>query len=126
MACCRAYVAFGAEWPVLYALLFSRPRPAPGAGSGGPPESAADVAAAIGDGRPGDLIGGRAFGLLLHDVADAIADGASAAEDPLVTATGLWVSMHGLVLLRATAPQFPWPEPGTFETALIARIALFS
>jgi AcrR family transcriptional regulator len=108
VACCRGYVAFGAEQPALYALLFGRPRAAPR--PRGPEAAAVDR--------------GRAFEILLQDVTDTIADGSARAGDALVTATELWAAMHGLVLLRAAAPRFPWPDPERIETELVERIAL--
>ena len=125
VACCRAYLAFGAEQPALYGLLFSRPQPVSmsGAEEATPPESVDGIVAAIADGGLGDLVGAQAFELLLRDVADAVAEGTAQVASVLTTATELWVSMHGLVLLRATAPQFPWPDPEHLETDLVARIA---
>src|SRR6266702_4634642 len=68
--------------------------------------------------------GADSFELLVHDVAAATAAGASQSTDPFVTATAIWVALHGLVLLRADAPQFPWPDRTQLEDALLGRIAL--
>jgi AcrR family transcriptional regulator len=72
VANCRAYVAFGAKQPVLYAVLFSRPRPAPvgrltreyhGLGSERPRRGHER------DRRPraGDLAGAEVFSHLVQD-----------------------------------------------------------
>ena len=53
-----------------------------------------------------------------------LVSGASRSEDPFVTATSLWVALHGLVLLRADSPQFPLPDKTQLEDALLGRIAL--
>jgi hypothetical protein len=70
------------------------------------------------------LVGAESFELLMHDVAATAAVGASRSEDSFVTATALWVALHGLVLLRADAPQFPWPDTTQLDDALLGRIAL--
>ena len=128
LSSCRAYLAFGAEQPVLYALMFSRPLPAPDAGSpeqeGAAVAAPADPEAAAAVERVRERTGADAFGLLVADTSAVIAAGSSRAHDPLTTATALWVSMHGLVLLRTTAPEFPWPNADQLETALITRNAL--
>lgn len=59
----------------------------------------------------------------MHEVAATAAAGESRAEDPFLTATALWVALHGLVLLRADAPQFPWPDQAKLHDALLGRIA---
>ena len=121
LAACQGYLAFGAEHPNLYALMFARnPTPSGERGEQGP-----DLRLHENGGEGIDrLVGAESFELLMHDVAAAAAVGASRSEDPFVTATALWVALHGLVLLRADAPQFPWPDKTQLEDALLGRIAL--
>ncbi len=39
----------------------------------------------------------------------------------LPLAIELWASLHGIVDLRITQPEMPWPDPGALvDTALIA------
>jgi len=117
----QGYLSFGAEQPNLYALLFAR-NPAPQGARG---EQAPDLRLHEDGGEGVDrLVGAASFELLVHDVAAATAAGASQSTDPFVTATALWVALHGLVLLRADAPQFPWPDRTQLEDALLGRIAL--
>ncbi len=121
LAACQGYLTFGAEHPNLYALLFAR-NPAPQGVRG---KQAPDLRLHENGGEGVDrLIGAESFELLVHDVAAATAVGASQSKDPFVTATAIWVALHGLVLLRADAPQFPWPDRTQLEDALLGRLAL--
>jgi AcrR family transcriptional regulator len=121
LASCQGYLTFGVEHPDLYALLFAR-NPAPQGARG---EQAPDLRLhEIGGEGTGRLVGDESFELLVHDVAAATAAGASQSTDPFVTATAIWVALHGLVMLRADAPQFPWPDRTQLENALLQRIAL--
>jgi AcrR family transcriptional regulator len=120
-AACRGYLAFGAEHPTLYALLFGR-NPTPDGAQG---ERTPDLRLHENGGDGVDrLVGAESFELLVHDVDAAIAAGESRAEAPFLTATALWVALHGLVLLRADAPLFPWPDQTQLEDTLVGRIAL--
>lgn len=121
LAACQGYLTFGAENPNLYALLFAR-NPVPQGIRG---EQTRDLRLHENGGEGVDrLVGAESFELLVHDVAAATAAGASQSKDPFVTATAIWVALHGLVLLRADAPQFPWPDRAQLEDALLGRIAL--
>jgi AcrR family transcriptional regulator len=128
LASCRAYLTFGAQQPALYRLIFSQPLPSPDAGDsvqeGVAMAAPADPETAAAVERVRARTGADAFGLLIADVSDAVSAGASHAHDILTTATALWVSLHGLVVLRATAPEFPWPDAEQLETELITRVAL--
>ncbi len=121
LAACQGYLTFGAEHPNLYALLFAR-NPVP-QGTRGEPAPDLRLHENGGEGT-GRLIGAESFELLVHDVAAATAAGASQSKDPFVTATAIWVALHGLVLLRTDAPRFPWPDRTQLEDALLGRIAL--
>ena len=121
LAACQGYLTFGAEHPNLYALLFAR-NPTPEGARG---EQAPDLRLHENGGEGVDrLVGAESFELLVNDVAAATAAGESRSKDPFVTATAIWVALHGLVLLRADAPQFPWPDRAQLEDALLGRIAL--
>ncbi|WP_446039497.1 TetR/AcrR family transcriptional regulator [Streptomyces sp. SID1121] len=124
LADCHAYLVFGAEQPELYALLFSRPRPR---GSSTTEEridqAVRQLAPIVGEPIASQLAPAEAFSILLRDVADAMRDGTSHAEDALATATALWAALHGLILLRASIPRFPWPPPGPLEDEIIGRLA---
>jgi AcrR family transcriptional regulator len=120
LAACRAYLAFGAEHPNLYALLFAR-NPTPGGAAG---DQTPDLRLHENGEGVDRLVGAESFELLVHDVAATAAEGASRTEDPFLTATALWVALHGLVLLRADAPQFPWPDERQLNDVLLGRIAL--
>ncbi|MFD8920824.1 TetR/AcrR family transcriptional regulator, partial [Streptomyces sp. NPDC059569] len=124
LADCHAYLVFGAEQPELYALLFSRPRPR---GSSTTEEridqAVRQLAPIVGEPIASQLAPAEAFSILLRDVADAMRDGTSRAEDALATATALWAALHGLILLRARIPRFPWPPPGPLEDEIISRLA---
>lgn len=121
LAACQGYLAFGAEHPNLYALMFAR-NPVPQGARG---EQAPDLRLHEDGGEGVDrLIGAESFELLMQDVAAATAVRASQSKDPFVTATAIWVALHGLVMLRADAPHFPWPDRTQLEDALLGRIAL--
>ena len=97
------------------------PNPTPGdmSGNGGPDPRINDSGEGI-----ERLVGAESFRVLIDDVAAAAADGASRTDDPFLTATALWVALHGLVRLRADAPQGPWRDTNQLIETLIGRIAL--
>ena len=56
--------------------------------------------------------GQKAFGRLVEAVATCQASDRIVAGDPTEIAVFLWSGLHGLVSLRITSPNFPWPaEP---------------
>jgi AcrR family transcriptional regulator len=124
LADCHAYLAFGAEQPELYAVLFSRPRPR---GSSTTEErideAVRQLTPIVGEPIASQLAPAEAFSILLRDVAEAMHAGASHAEDAFTTATAVWAALHGLILLRAHIPRFPWPLPGQLEQEIIDRLA---
>jgi AcrR family transcriptional regulator len=95
-ALARAYVAFAAEQPHRYRLLFER---------ASPPAAAA------------------AFAILLDAVRASVAAGASAAPSPPAAAIELWVALHGYVTLRPAASGVPWPETEDVLESLVIRLA---
>ena len=119
VAACEAYLSFGAEHPHLYALMME-PNPTP---DGTTSDDGRDLR--LHDSGEGieRLVGAESFRLLVQDVAATAAVGASQTDDPFLTATALWVALHGLVRLRADAPRGPWPGTNQLKDALIGRIA---
>jgi AcrR family transcriptional regulator len=120
VAACEACLSFGAEQPHLYALMMG-PNPTP---DGTSSDDGRDLR--LHDSGEGieHLVGAESFRLLVQDVAATAAVGASRTDDPFLTATALWVALHGLVPLRADAPKGPWPDTSQLNDALIERIAL--
>jgi AcrR family transcriptional regulator len=58
-----------------------------------------------------ELPGGWVFEGLRDSFARALAAGEAArTEDPFLSTVLLWATLHGLVTLRASKPQFPWPS----------------
>ncbi|MBX9471566.1 TetR/AcrR family transcriptional regulator [Microcella sp.] len=82
-----AYVAYGLEYPGVYAALF------------GPD---ADHLGFTFEGSPGEEV----FAALLDPVSIALGDRA----DALAVATDLWVAMHGIVTLRSSQRGFVWGD----------------
>jgi AcrR family transcriptional regulator len=106
----HAYVAFAAEQPHRYRVLFERHRPRGAA--------TLEKSSAV-----EHMLGAGAFAVVLDAVSDCIAAGSSKATSPLATATQLWVALHGYVTLRSSAPEFPWPDTDEILDALITRLA---
>ena len=99
-----AYVHWGLEQPGHYRVLFS-------ATNAGP----------AGLGLDGDTEhpGAASFRLLVEAVAACLDPPGRAGALPL--ATELWASLHGIVDLRITKPEMPWPDPDVLtDTALAA------
>jgi AcrR family transcriptional regulator len=113
LAGCRAYMAFGLRNPNLYGLLFRRNRLLRG-------EEARPAETDRPDTRNPDA---GPFAYLMDGIRQCIADGSSGATSVLSTAVQLWTAMHGLVLLRGSGYQFPWPDLSQTETELISSIA---
>lgn len=107
---CSAYVAFAAEQPQRYRVLF-QVRPADD-----------DLAFAQADSVE-QMVGAEAFGLLVRAIQECVDADRSTAPSPQQAAIELWVAMHGYVTLRAGAPAFPWPEPDGFLDGLLVRLA---
>lgn len=104
----EAYVHWGLEQPGHYRVLFS-------ATNAGP----------AGLGLDGDTEhpGAPSHRLLVDAVAACLPPSRQAASLPL--ATELWASLHGIVDLRITKPELPWPDQDVLiRTALDAvRVA---
>jgi AcrR family transcriptional regulator len=100
-ACCGAYCRFGLEHPGHYQLLFSA-------------NLALDLA------RPGDRPGERVFGRLVAAVQACIDVGAARRGDASVMAVNIWVALHGIVSLRISRPNHPWPPVDTLMNAALS------
>lgn len=97
LAGCRAYVAAGLAAPGRYRAMFGRRR------------------------LPG---GQRAFDVLVDAIAACAGAGRSASRDPRGEATLVWTALHGMVTLRAAAPDLPWPDLDAQLQAVVCRLAL--
>jgi AcrR family transcriptional regulator len=109
-AVAHAYVAFAAEQPHRYRVLFERHRP-PGAATIETPETVEQ------------MLGADAFAVMLDAVRDCIAAGASKAPSPVEAAIELWVALHGYVTLRSATSGFPWPDTDEILETLVTRLA---
>ena len=90
----RAYLAFAARQPQLYAVIFSVRRAHEGTG---------EV-----DRRAG-------FEALVDRVAGAVGP----SQDPGMVAVSLWAGLHGYAALRATGPIKEFPPPDAFVERLL-------
>ena len=85
----KAYVRFGVEHPEQYRILFmSRPSSMPDAWT------------------PETMLENAAFTHHLEAVQRAFPD----VPDAYLVAIGLWVTVHGVVSLLISHPDFPWPD----------------
>jgi AcrR family transcriptional regulator len=105
---CKAYLAYAAEHPRRYQILFHHP--------------------GIRDRRDIDAAamaqGAAALNVLVEAIADCAAAGRSASQDHFADAVAVWVALHGLATLLAETPaSFPWPDPDKLLTAIVSRIA---
>jgi AcrR family transcriptional regulator len=104
-AMARAYVRSGLEHPGHYRVLFSATNAGPaGLGLHGETE------------HPG----AASYRMLVEAVAACLPARRRAAALPL--ATELWASLHGIVDLRITKPELPWPDPGVLADAALAAV----
>jgi AcrR family transcriptional regulator len=105
-ACCGAYCRFGLDHPGHYQVLFS-------------------AHLALDPARPGDRPGERVFGRLVTAVQACIDAGAARQGNANVMAVNIWVALHGIVSLRTSRPDHPWPPAGTLiEAALSGQAGL--
>jgi AcrR family transcriptional regulator len=89
---CHAYVRFAAEQPGQYRVLFSATNLGP---------------AAVGDEQPHP--GAASFFALVAAVEQCVAAGAIVDQPADLLAVELWAALHGIVDLRITKPELPWP-----------------
>lgn len=103
-AIAQVYVRFGLEHPGHYRVLFS----AVNAGPHG-----------LGISTDTEHPAAASHRALVAAVADCLYDPDHTQALPL--ATELWASLHGVVDLRISKPELPWPEPfALVDTALVA------
>lgn len=101
---CRAYLAFTADFPGRYRVLFERAEPNLTADS------------------PTYAEGLAVFDLLRSALADAVEEGSSASADPPGDSAALWTALHGLAVLPPATPGFPWPPTARVLDVLITRV----
>jgi AcrR family transcriptional regulator len=101
----RAYIHTGLVQPGHYRVLFSATNAGP-AGLGLP----------AGTEHPG----AASHRLLVEAVAACLP--ARRRDEALALATELWASLHGIVDLRITKPELPWPEPDALIDAALAAV----
>jgi AcrR family transcriptional regulator len=109
-AVCRAYLDFAAGHQNLYRVLFERHR-------------REAVAPGTSDANVTTIIGADAYGVLLDAVRACVEAGDSAESSAEAAAVRVWVSLHGMVTLRASLPWFPWPPRDTLLDELVQRAA---
>jgi AcrR family transcriptional regulator len=97
-----AYCQFATDHPHAYRVLFGR---VPVAVSRD--DSASSHVTAAPPQPP--AAGADAFGLLVEGVQRCMDTGAVPAADPARVALNVWTALHGLLSLRSSIPQFPWP-----------------
>ncbi len=101
---CIAYVAYGAEFPHRYALLFRGERDQ-------------EEKRAVGD------RGAAALQTLVDGIADCKTAGVSTTADPYDSAVALWSAIHGLTTLRASRPHFAQLHSEEMLRDIIHRLA---
>jgi AcrR family transcriptional regulator len=107
-AYCHAYVSFGRDRPLQYAILFSR---------------AVELRPADSPKELENLEGGEAFAILLSAIRECIDAGVSESTQPVDDAIAVWVALHGYVGLRTAVADFPWSPGDTLLDVLIDRLA---
>ncbi len=108
---CRAYFRFAKQHPGHYRVLFSATALGPkGVGTYGKT----------------DHPGAASFFALVDAVQRCLDAGASAAADrgSFFLAIQLWAWMHGIIDLRISKPEMPWPASGTLLDATLSDLGL--
>jgi AcrR family transcriptional regulator len=106
-ACCGAYCQFGLDHPGHYQVLFS-------------------AALGLDPARPGDRPGERVFGRLVTAVQACIDAGTARQGGANFIAVNIWVALHGIVSLRTSRPNHPWPPVGSLIDAALSGQASLS
>jgi AcrR family transcriptional regulator len=70
---------------------------------------------------PARFPGTPAFDVLAGTVAAALAAAGRGDADPRAAAASLWAWLHGVVVLRADRPAFPWPPVDDMLDTLVAQ-----
>ncbi len=102
---CLAYCRFAAEQPGPYRVLFGTPPPLPEGEPSQPPS------------------GMETFATLVDAIAACMRAGVVPPGDPFVVAAGVWTALHGVVSLRRSTPDFPWPPLEAQVDAILAGMA---
>jgi AcrR family transcriptional regulator len=66
----------------------------------------------------------QAFAVLIAGVEACVAAGRSGSRDPRADAGLIWTTLHGVVTLRAAAPDRPWPPLEVQLRDAVTRLAL--
>jgi AcrR family transcriptional regulator len=101
---CQAYCRFAINRPGLYQVMFQVRLP-----------DALTLPAPQAAGR-------RSFEALVESIARTQRSRGHGQLDPRRLATLLWATLHGLVSLRISRPNFPWPPLEEEVTAAVGRI----
>jgi AcrR family transcriptional regulator len=104
-ACCQAYCRFGLEHPGHYQVLFSARLP----------RHSAPTADGWSD-RPG----ARVFGRLVAAVQACVDAGCAGPGEASFMAVNVWVALHGIVSLRTSRPNHPWPPVAALVGAALS------
>ncbi len=107
---CHAYLDVAVGHPNLYRVLFERHRREAVA----PGTNGANVTT---------IIGADAYGVLLDAVRACVEAGDSAGNSAEAAAVRVWVSLPGMVTLRASLPWLPGPPRDTLLDELVQRAA---
>lgn len=99
LAMAQRYVRFGMDEPGLYHVIFSSPSLLPKYL------------------RMGGYLGIEAFELVRREAAALVGE-----DDSHLVTTHLWTALHGLVLLRTTRTNFPWPDLDAEVEDLVRRL----
>jgi AcrR family transcriptional regulator len=106
---CRAYLRFAREQPGHYRVLFS----ATALGPGG-----------VGTSGNGPHPGAASFFALVDAVQRCLDAGARSDRDAFFLAVQLWTSLHGMVDLRISKPEMPWPSAEAQLEAALSDLGL--
>lgn len=71
--------------------------------------------------QPAQFPGTPAFAVLAGAVAAALAEAGRGDADPRAATASLWAWLHGVVVLRADRPAFPWPPVDEMLDTLVAQ-----
>jgi AcrR family transcriptional regulator len=106
---CRAYLRFAREHPGHYRVLFSATALGPrGVGTSG----------------KGPHPGAASFFALVDAVQRCLDAGARTDHEAAFLAVQLWTTLHGIVDLRISKPEMPWPPANALLAATLSDLGL--
>ena len=106
---CRAYLRFAREHPGHYRVLFSATALGPkGLGTYG----------------KGPHPGAASFFALVDAIQRCLDAGAGSNRDAFFLAVQLWTALHGMVDLRISKPEVPWPPVDALLAATLSDLGL--